>query len=162
MTASPRRTRRPVKRAKRRLASQRRRTTCPPPPLPLHPSPCKHPLNPNFALYSHHHVQAPSADTAVNLHFIAFVEKDGCLYELDGRKDSPINHGKTTPDTLLEVSFSSPHPMHSYLSCVLTRAVQPAPAPTISAQDTATVIRGFMERDPGEVNFNVIALAKSE
>ncbi|XP_065160090.1 ubiquitin carboxyl-terminal hydrolase isozyme L3-like [Atheta coriaria] len=38
----------------------------------------------------------------VNHHFIAFVHKDGDLYELDGRKEFPINHGKTTPETLLE------------------------------------------------------------
>ncbi|KAI4471486.1 ubiquitin carboxyl-terminal hydrolase [Holotrichia oblita] len=41
---------------------------------------------------------------AVNHHFIAFVHKNGCLYELDGRKEFPINHGPSTPETLLEVS----------------------------------------------------------
>jgi ubiquitin carboxyl-terminal hydrolase L3 len=35
-------------------------------------------------------------------HFVAFVEKEGSLFELDGRKDGPINHGPTTPETLLE------------------------------------------------------------
>lgn len=29
----------------------------------------------------------------VDTHFIAFVEKEGFLYELDGRKKEPINHG---------------------------------------------------------------------
>jgi len=38
----------------------------------------------------------------VNHHFVAFVHKDGDLYELDGRKEFPINHGPTSPDTLLE------------------------------------------------------------
>ncbi|XP_017775157.1 PREDICTED: ubiquitin carboxyl-terminal hydrolase [Nicrophorus vespilloides] len=38
----------------------------------------------------------------VNHHFVTFVHKDGVLYELDGRKEFPINHGATTPDTLLE------------------------------------------------------------
>ena len=28
--------------------------------------------------------------------------KDGCLYEMDGRKSFPINHGATTPETLLQ------------------------------------------------------------
>lgn len=44
----------------------------------------------------------PSAEDPVNHHFIAFVHKDGTLYELDGRKAFPINHGPTTPDSLLE------------------------------------------------------------
>lgn len=39
----------------------------------------------------------------VNHHFIALVHKEGHLYELDGRKEFPINHGPTTADTLLEV-----------------------------------------------------------
>jgi len=38
----------------------------------------------------------------VNHHFVAFVEKGGYLFELDGRKDFPINHGPTTEDTFLE------------------------------------------------------------
>ncbi|KAJ8967379.1 hypothetical protein NQ317_018522 [Molorchus minor] len=38
----------------------------------------------------------------VNHHFITFIEKQGFLYELDGRKDFPINHGTTTTDTFLE------------------------------------------------------------
>lgn len=46
--------------------------------------------------------EAPSEDIEVYHHFIAFVEKDGSLYELDGRKPSPINHGSTQPETLLE------------------------------------------------------------
>ncbi|CAH2102719.1 unnamed protein product [Euphydryas editha] len=44
----------------------------------------------------------PSAEDSVNHHFITFVHKDGILYELDGRKAFPINHGKTTADTILE------------------------------------------------------------
>lgn len=46
--------------------------------------------------------EAPSADERVNLHFIAFVNVGGQLYELDGRKPFPIVHGKTSEDTLLE------------------------------------------------------------
>jgi len=30
------------------------------------------------------------------------VEKEGCLYELDGRKSGPISHGATTRDSFLE------------------------------------------------------------
>ncbi|XP_050555038.1 ubiquitin carboxyl-terminal hydrolase isozyme L3 [Spodoptera frugiperda] len=44
----------------------------------------------------------PSAEEPVNHHFITFVHKDGFLYELDGRKAFPVNHGPTTPDSLLE------------------------------------------------------------
>eukprot|EP00887_Chlorella_sp_A99_P004874 scaffold4.g4874.t1 len=43
----------------------------------------------------------PPADADVDLHFAAFVERGGNLYELDGRKASPINHGRTSPATLL-------------------------------------------------------------
>jgi len=38
----------------------------------------------------------------VNYHFVAFVHKGGFLFELDGRKDFPINHGSSSPETLLE------------------------------------------------------------
>ncbi|EFX76244.1 ubiquitin carboxyl-terminal hydrolase isozyme L3-like [Daphnia pulex] len=46
--------------------------------------------------------EAPSRDEKVNLHFIALVEKDGGLYELDGRKPQPVPHGNTTRETFLE------------------------------------------------------------
>ncbi|KAI9362434.1 ubiquitin carboxyl-terminal hydrolase isozyme L3 [Zopfochytrium polystomum] len=36
---------------------------------------------------------APDADEEVDLHFVAFVAKDGHVYEMDGRKPFPINHG---------------------------------------------------------------------
>jgi ubiquitin carboxyl-terminal hydrolase L3 len=65
-------------------------------------------------------------DINVNTHFVCFTYKDGCLYELDGRKAGPINHGECTQDTLLE--------------------------------DACRVIQGFMDRDPGEVNFSICAL----
>jgi len=45
---------------------------------------------------------ALSAETPVDLHFVALVHKDGSLYELDGRKNFPINHGPTS-----EVDFVS-------------------------------------------------------
>eukprot|EP01017_Pseudomicrothorax_dubius_P027355 TRINITY_DN313_c0_g1_i3.p1 TRINITY_DN313_c0_g1~~TRINITY_DN313_c0_g1_i3.p1 ORF type:complete len:147 (-),score=37.98 TRINITY_DN313_c0_g1_i3:176-616(-) len=37
----------------------------------------------------------------VETHFIAFINKDGQLIELDGGKSSPIPHGKTTEETFL-------------------------------------------------------------
>ncbi|CAL1548743.1 unnamed protein product [Lymnaea stagnalis] len=72
--------------------------------------------------------QAPSVDERVKSHFIAFVNHNGTLYELDGRKDAPVVHGTTTPDTFLE--------------------------------DSAEVIKKFMQREPENVNFNVMALVK--
>ncbi|KAL1518359.1 hypothetical protein ABEB36_001994 [Hypothenemus hampei] len=38
----------------------------------------------------------------VNHHFVAFIQKGGFLYELDGRKEFPINHGKTSDETFLQ------------------------------------------------------------
>ncbi|KAM4608471.1 ubiquitin carboxyl-terminal hydrolase isozyme L3 isoform 2-T2 [Polymixia lowei] len=46
--------------------------------------------------------ETPSIDDKVDLHFIAFVNVGGRLYELDGRKPFPIVHGKTSEDTFLE------------------------------------------------------------
>ncbi|MXQ93593.1 hypothetical protein E5288_WYG018893 [Bos mutus] len=46
--------------------------------------------------------EAPNIDEKVDLHFIALVHVDGHLYELDGRKPFPINHGETSDETLLE------------------------------------------------------------
>ncbi|KAI7898598.1 uncharacterized protein BX663DRAFT_524039 [Cokeromyces recurvatus] len=40
--------------------------------------------------------EAPDRDEEVDLHFICFIEIDQHLYELDGRKLFPINHGKCT------------------------------------------------------------------
>ncbi len=47
----------------------------------------------------------PSRDDNVVTHFVAFVHKDGQLYELDGRREFPVNHGPTSSDTLLKVYF---------------------------------------------------------
>ena len=40
----------------------------------------------------------------VDSHFIAFIVKDGSLYELDGCKVMPVNHGPCAPDELLSHS----------------------------------------------------------
>lgn len=37
-------------------------------------------------------------------HFVVFVNFNNELYELDGRKSGPINHGVSSPDTLLEAN----------------------------------------------------------
>ncbi|XP_032878892.1 ubiquitin carboxyl-terminal hydrolase isozyme L3 isoform X2 [Amblyraja radiata] len=72
--------------------------------------------------------EAPSLDEKVDLHFISFVNVDGHLYELDGRKPFPINHGDTTVDSLLG--------------------------------DAIEVCKKFMQRDPDELRFTVMALYK--
>ena len=46
----------------------------------------------------------PDLDEVVALHFVALVGREGRLLELDGRKPFPIDHGATSPDTLLQVS----------------------------------------------------------
>lgn len=73
---------------------------------------------------------APSRDELQDKHFIAFVHVDGHLYELDGRRPSPVNHGPSSADSLLA--------------------------------DAAKVVKSFMQRDPAEVNFSVLALASSQ
>lgn len=45
--------------------------------------------------------QTAPPERQVATHFIAFIIKDGNLYEMDGRKKSPVNHGKSTEKTLL-------------------------------------------------------------
>ncbi|CAD6998376.1 ubiquitin carboxyl-terminal hydrolase [Ceratitis capitata] len=55
-----------------------------------------------------HHELAKEGQTVanpeekVNHHFIAFVNKDGTLYELDGRKHFPINHGATSEESFVQ------------------------------------------------------------
>lgn len=63
----------------------------------------------------------------VDTHFIAFIEKNGHLYELDGRKSFPINHGECKEDELLAKACET--------------------------------VKKFMERDPEENKFTIMALA---
>jgi len=73
--------------------------------------------------------EAPSSQERTNLHFVSIVHRDGSLYELDGRKPFPINHGSSCDETFLN--------------------------------DAAVVCKRFMERDPNELHFSMLALAKS-
>ncbi|XP_023288885.1 ubiquitin carboxyl-terminal hydrolase isozyme L3 [Orussus abietinus] len=50
--------------------------------------------------------EAPREDAPVIYHFVAFIHKDGSLYELDGRKPFPINYGPTSPEKFLEDATS--------------------------------------------------------
>ena len=62
--------------------------------------PTGHPVCAKYPLF-----QAPNLDDQVDFHFIAFVEKDGILYDLDGRKPAPVDCGPTSKETFLRVSF---------------------------------------------------------
>lgn len=57
----------------------------------------------NFATLGQ--TEAPDAQDDVDLHFVCIVHKDGYIYELDGRKCRPINHGKSSPETFISVFF---------------------------------------------------------
>lgn len=46
----------------------------------------------------------PALEDVVDLHFVALVNQNDRLVELDGRKSFPIDHGKTTDSTLLQDS----------------------------------------------------------
>ncbi|KAG1680446.1 Ubiquitin carboxyl-terminal hydrolase isozyme L3 [Nymphon striatum] len=46
--------------------------------------------------------EAPDREESVNLHFIAFVQKEGHLYEFDGNRPFPVNHGPSDSETFLK------------------------------------------------------------
>jgi len=71
--------------------------------------------------------QSEQISEEVDTHFVCFTHVDGSLYELDGRKAFPINHGATSPSTLLA--------------------------------DACRVVKEFMDRDPAEMRFTIVALA---
>jgi ubiquitin carboxyl-terminal hydrolase L3 len=73
---------------------------------------------------------APPSDAVITNHFIALVNVNDELFELDGSKNFPISHGSTNGDAFLS--------------------------------DAAKVCKEFMTRDPKEVNFTIMALAKSD
>jgi len=87
-----------------------------------------------------HHSAASRGQTApppehekITLHFVAIVPKDGNIYELDGRNAAPINHGAYTDP----VSFGLE---------ALTRVIK----------------KEFIEKDPEEVRFNILALVPND
>lgn len=44
---------------------------------------------------------APPASDSVEYHFISIIHNNNTMYEMDGRKLGPINHGPTSPETFL-------------------------------------------------------------
>ena len=63
-------------------------------------------------------------------HFISIVNVKDEIYELDGRKECPISHGKTSEERFL--------------------------------YDGMKVVRKFMDRDPNEVRFTILALVPTQ
>lgn len=57
-------------------------------------------------------------------------QKDGSMYELDGRKEFPVNHGPCTEEELLGKA--------------------------------ATKMKEYMQRDPEEMRFTMLALAPNQ
>ena len=49
--------------------------------------------------------EAPDRDDNLVTHFVAFIHKKGQLFEMDGRRQFPVNHGPTTASNLLKVIF---------------------------------------------------------
>ena len=47
---------------------------------------------------------APGVDEEINLHFVAFVEKGGALWELDGRRAGPVHRGPVVGDLMGSVA----------------------------------------------------------
>ncbi len=41
------------------------------------------------------------SNSKIDNHFISFINFKGVLYEMDGGKDFPVNHGKTSEQTFL-------------------------------------------------------------
>ncbi|KAG9063029.1 Ubiquitin carboxyl-terminal hydrolase isozyme L3 [Linnemannia hyalina] len=72
----------------------------------------------------------PDLADIVDLHFVCLVERDGHLYELDGNKPYPINHGPSSKDSFLF--------------------------------DAIKVAKKFVERDPENLHFSVIAATTAE
>lgn len=75
---------------------------------------------------------APDAAAATDCHFICFVAVDGDLYELDGNKSFPVNHG--------------PIPDGEDLMAAAARTIKTC----------------FMDVDPTSMNFNMMALVQGE
>ncbi|KAG2383169.1 hypothetical protein C9374_004506 [Naegleria lovaniensis] len=62
-----------------------------------------------------------------NLHFVCFVEKEGKVFELDGRRNYPCYRGESSGDLL---------------------------------KDVVKVVRNYMQLNPEQLYFNLVALAK--
>lgn len=74
---------------------------------PLNPEERGRILEADFAFTEAHRENAEAGQTTanpdeqVNHHFIALINVDGSLYELDGRKSYPVKHGETSEGSFL-------------------------------------------------------------
>jgi len=58
-------------------------------------------LHASTSIAANNQTAAPDAEQKLDDHFIALIHVDGSIYELDGRKNRPINHGPSCPDTFI-------------------------------------------------------------
>jgi len=65
----------------------------------------------------------------IDLHFVAIIEKDGKMWELDGRKTAPVCHGESDGSGF--------------------------------KKNAANICMKFMQRDPEELRFTMLALSKN-
>jgi hypothetical protein len=89
---------------------------------------------------------------------------DGALYELDGRKAFPVNHGPCHPDELLGavcvcVLADSVYTVQ-YIYNVLSEAYI-CRHTLLHVVKACGAVQEFMARDPGELGFTIVALAKA-
>jgi hypothetical protein len=73
----------------------------------------------------------------VNAHFICITSCDGQLFELDGRKGIPINHGPTTPGVCarrhaLAIEFSMLHKTHRPIPLTPSTCIHPLTLPPLA------------------------------
>ncbi|GAA5934322.1 hypothetical protein JCM10213_003763 [Rhodosporidiobolus nylandii] len=72
---------------------------------------------------------APALEEDTDLHFVTFIDHDGYLIELDGRRNSPINHGKIK-DGLLEDTVEYVKRIIELTQSIQFNLVTLSPAPT--------------------------------
>ena len=75
----------------------------------------------------------PNEHLDTQCHFVCYIEKDGDIWELDGRLDSPVNKGKMPTN-------EDGNPAHLGL-------------------EVSKIIQNYMALDQGETKFSVMALA---
>ena len=56
-----------------------------------------------YLFFQEGQTSAPGREDCVDYHFVAFVQVDGGLYELDGRKTGPVRKGASSPATFMKV-----------------------------------------------------------